>query len=132
MDIKYYTLSGYRRTARLLKAAAHPVRLAILELLLEGGEECVCHLEAALGYRQAYLSQHLMALREAGLVADRRDGRNIFYYVSQPEVVALLEHLRALQGGLEKKPHARPAGCICPKCKRVARAEASEKASLHR
>ena len=37
--------------------------------------------------RQAYISQHLMVLRDAGLVIDRRDGWNIYYQVNKPEIL---------------------------------------------
>lgn len=114
----------YNPSARLLKAMAHPVRLAILDILLKNEEECVCHLEAVLGYRQAYLSQHLMALREAGLVDDRRDGRNIFYSVSQPRLAGLLSTIREELGPRGEIPRVRSAACVCPKCARAAQAEA--------
>lgn len=74
----------------LLRAIAHPARLEILNLL-RGGEICVCQMEARLGYRQAYISQHLMALREAGLVADRRQGWKVFYRPIRPGLFALLD-----------------------------------------
>ena len=51
-----------------LKAMAHPVRLQILDMLRGGDEVCVCHMEAALRRRQAYISQQLMVLRDANLV----------------------------------------------------------------
>ena len=76
--------------AALFKLLSHPSRLAILHLLRDG-EECVCHIEAALGLRQAYISQQLMVLRQAGLVTDRRDGWNVFYRVAKPEVFALFD-----------------------------------------
>lgn len=60
----------YTQPARWLKAMAHPTRLEILDILRRG-EECVCHTEAALGRRQSYISQQLMALRDAGLVGSR-------------------------------------------------------------
>src|SRR5690349_29500 len=53
-----------QRQARLFHALMHPARLTILNTLRDG-EACVCHLEARLGYRQAYLSQQLAALRAA-------------------------------------------------------------------
>ena len=59
--------------AALFKVLMHPTRLAILGILRQG-EECVCHMEATLGLRQAYISQQLSVLREAGLVSVRRDG----------------------------------------------------------
>lgn len=97
----------------------HPVRLAILEALRDG-EQCVCHLEAHLGYRQSYVSQHLMVLREAGLVADRKDGWNSYYKVILPGIYSLIDLAASLVG--EKVVHrpvaANRAGpaCSCPKC----------------
>ena len=73
------------RTADFFKALMHPVRLRILAIL-RNGEECVCHMEAALGLRQAYISQHLTVLREAGVVSVRRDGWNIYYQAIAPGV----------------------------------------------
>ena len=70
----------FEAQAQLLKVLTHPARLAILNILRDG-EHCVCHMEAYLGYRQAYISQQLAVLREAGLIQDRRDGWNIFYRV---------------------------------------------------
>lgn len=111
----------YESQAKLFKALMHPARLAILDILREG-EHCVCHMEAVLGYRQAYISQHLMVLREAGLVQDRREGWNIFYRVSQPEVYAILDAAARLTGGLPLSTlvYATPKACTCPKCKPLA------------
>ncbi len=103
-------------TTNIFKALMHPTRLAILEILRDG-EQCVCHIEAVLGYRQAYISQHLMVLREAGLVEDRRDGARIYYQVIKPEVFALVDHAGKLSGEkLIKTSSAGPENCPCPKC----------------
>lgn len=59
-------ISTFDEIAHLLQTIGQTARLQIL-LAIGEGEACVCHLEAALGWRQAYLSQHLMALREAGM-----------------------------------------------------------------
>ena len=67
----------YDPQVQIFKVLTHPARLAILEILRDG-EHCVCHMEAHLGFRQAYISQQLSVLRDAGLVQDRRDGWNIF------------------------------------------------------
>jgi len=66
-------MDDFGQSAGLFKTLMHPARLEILEILRDG-EHCVCHIEAVLGYRQAYISQQLSVLREAGLVQDRRDG----------------------------------------------------------
>ena len=68
-------MDPYRVQADLIKAMAHPTRLHLLDILAQG-EACVCHLTTILGQRQPYVSQHLMVLREAGLVTDRKDGRD--------------------------------------------------------
>lgn len=107
-------------TAALFKLLSHPSRLAILQILRDG-EECVCHMEAALGLRQAYISQQLMVLRQAGLVADRREGWNVYYRVTKPELYALLDAAAAaaepdgLRLGMPRV-QAKPAACPCPKC----------------
>jgi DNA-binding transcriptional ArsR family regulator len=112
---------NFEPQAKIFKALTHPVRLAILNIL-RSGEECVCHMEAALGYRQAYISQHLMLLREAGLIQDRRDGWNIFYRVTKPEVFALIDATGEMAGeGFPQASESPPArkkvpGCPCPKC----------------
>ncbi|MBL8055821.1 MAG: helix-turn-helix transcriptional regulator [Anaerolineales bacterium] len=104
--------------AQLFKLLGHPARLAILNILREG-EQCVCHLEAVLGYRQAYISQHLMGLREAGLVQDRREGPNVFYRVAEPAIFRVIDAANPV-GEPAAVPTARPAECPCPKCQPVA------------
>jgi DNA-binding transcriptional ArsR family regulator len=63
----------------LFAALAHETRLRCLMLLQAHGELCVCELTHALGATQPHVSRHLGALREAGLVTDRRDGLWIHY-----------------------------------------------------
>ena len=99
----------------MLKVLTHPGRLAILALLRDG-EHCVCHLEAYLGLRQAYISQQLAVLREAGLVEDRRDGWNIFYSVRVPEIYPVLDALQAVTGTPEQLAVQAEVHCSCPKC----------------
>lgn len=85
--------------ATLFKALAHPNRLAILQLL-EGKELCVCEIEEALDLRQAYVSQQLTVLRETGLVCFRKDGWNVLYRISRPEVYTLLDIADAIHDQL--------------------------------
>src|SRR5512135_581043 len=98
-------MNAYNNSAKLFKALMHPARLEILDTLRDG-EHCVCHLEAALGYRQAYISQQLSVLREAGIVQDRRDGWNVHYRVTQPQVFALLDVAITMTGGQSSKRKA--------------------------
>jgi len=103
------------RTADLLKALGHPARLQIADLLRHG-EACVCHLEAYLGYRQPYISQQIMVLRKAGLVAERRDGTYVFYRLSDPRVAGLLDALLPEDSRARKQVTHRHLPCFCPVC----------------
>jgi DNA-binding transcriptional ArsR family regulator len=73
----------------LLKVLANPDRL-LLMCQLSQEELSVGQLEELLGIRQPTLSQQLGVLREKGLVATRRDGKNIFYSVSSPRALAVM------------------------------------------
>jgi ArsR family transcriptional regulator len=110
-------MNTYEPQAKFFRALMHPARLAILEQL-RNDEVCVCHLETALGYRQAYISQQLGVLRQAGLVTDRRKGWNIYYRVIVPQVFDVMDTVRALAGNAEppRSPSAHLADCPCPKC----------------
>jgi DNA-binding transcriptional ArsR family regulator len=110
-------MKNYESQAELFKVLMHPVRLAILDLLW-ASSECVCHMEAILGHRQAYISQHLMVLRQAGLVEDQREGWNIYYRVTKPEIFAVLDSAHKLLGEdpTFQGPIRRPGVCPCPKC----------------
>jgi len=77
-----------------LKRFVHPNRLLIACALIEG-ERSVSDLEALLGIRQPALSQQLAELRRAGIVDSRREVKQVFYRVSDPRTLALLEFLQA-------------------------------------
>jgi len=109
-------ITPFKAPANLFKTLAHPARLAILSILRDG-EQCVCHIEAMLKLRQAYISQHLKVLKDAEIVSDRRDGWNMYYRVSQLEVFEIMEAMFALTGQPETIPHAHSSeNCPCPKC----------------
>jgi ArsR family transcriptional regulator len=67
-------------------------------LAIGTGHVCVCHLEKILSLRQAYISQQLMLLREAGLVDTERVGRHIFYYIPDVRWLDLIQHGALIQG----------------------------------
>jgi ArsR family transcriptional regulator, arsenate/arsenite/antimonite-responsive transcriptional repressor len=87
----------------LLKALAHPVRLRILALLRRD-ELCVCQITQVLGLPLSTASEHLTELRRAGLLAERREGRWVFYRLGP---VAGLEDLVAVLW-----PHLEGAGQV--------------------
>ena len=115
-----YAKKSIKPISRLLANISQPARLRIL-LAIGKGEACVCHLEALLGYRQAYISQHLMALRKTGLLDTRRDGRYIFYRLRDLQLLDLMRAAGHVAGvspaeldhliSTNPLPH-----CCCPDC----------------
>jgi len=87
-----------------LKAAGDPTRTRILKLL-EGGDLCVCQIQAVLGLATSTVSKHLSILRTAGLVDDRRDGKWMHYGLAS---VSQNRHaqgvLALLRGALDREP----------------------------
>ncbi len=102
----------YRDMASRFKALAHPVRLQILDML-RNGEVCVCHMEAALGKRQAYISQQLMVLRNAGLVESRKDGLQVFYRLTDGLTESILN---VALGPIQQDAFDVLDSCPCPRC----------------
>jgi DNA-binding transcriptional ArsR family regulator len=110
--------------AELLNALSHPARLEILELLRDG-ESCVCHIQAMLDHRQAYISQQLNILRQAGLITSRKEGLRVYYKISYPDVFGLLDQVKEILQKLGKwQPDLsasdelvqKKKACNCPQC----------------
>lgn len=70
----------YEARAAIAKALAHPTRLILLEAI-EDREMCVCELTKLVGADQSTVSKHLALLKQAGLVADRKEGVQVYYRV---------------------------------------------------
>lgn len=115
-----YSTHSIQKIAEILRVIGQPSRIELL-LAIGAGEACVCHLEAATGWRQAFISQHLMALRSSGLVLSRRDGRNMYYRLKHAEILDLVHKAASVLGITEittaqdmlsePLPH-----CTCPNC----------------
>jgi ArsR family transcriptional regulator, arsenate/arsenite/antimonite-responsive transcriptional repressor len=104
--------------ARFLKLLADPTRRRIFLLLMQG-ETCNCELTDQLGLPQNLISHHLRALRQAGLVRCRRDGRDarwIYYTVDRDALGALAGEFQALFSPLalrERLAQCGPAAAGC-------------------
>jgi ArsR family transcriptional regulator, arsenate/arsenite/antimonite-responsive transcriptional repressor len=85
------------------QAVAEETRFRIVQRLA-GGERCVCDLQDDLDAAQSRLSFHLKKLKDAGVVADRRVGRWV-YYSLVPEA---LEEMRAFLGEVKPQDGWRP------------------------
>jgi ArsR family transcriptional regulator len=80
-----------RQRAVVFKALGHPARLAVVERLALG-ECCVCELLRDTPFRKlsgATVSQHLLVLKNAGVVADEKRGKKIFYHLRMPCVAGI-------------------------------------------
>ena len=115
-------MDGYEKQAQLFRALSHPVRLRIMDILARQ-EACVCHLTAILDQRQPYVSQQLATLRDAGLVADRREGTLIYYRLADEHLAKLLGEGRAVVEDLggdelafQTVPQQALDNCPCPRC----------------
>ena len=80
---------------QLLKALGNPDRLLLL-CQLSQGERNVSELETLLGIQQPTLSQQLAVLRREGLVQTRREGKQIYYRISSPAALAVINTLYQL------------------------------------
>jgi ArsR family transcriptional regulator len=105
--------------ANILKALGQNTRVLIIAILSEQ-ETCVCHLETILGIRQARISQHLMALRNAGIVTARREGRHIYYSLENPKILDLVyqlaENFQIDTHRLKELSLQTDQNCTCPRC----------------
>jgi DNA-binding transcriptional ArsR family regulator len=85
----------YQAKAEFFKTLAHPARIRVLELLAERDHQ-VAEMLPQIGIEAAHLSQQLAVLRRAGLVTSRRDGPNVVYSLTSPQVVDLLTAARRI------------------------------------
>lgn len=107
----------YEHLSATLKLLAHPERLRILDVLRRDAE-CVCHLEALLHKPQPYVSQQLRLLREFNVIADEKEGNNVFYRLVDPAVAAWLDGILGPVVGehAAMAQHKQLIACPCPKC----------------
>jgi DNA-binding transcriptional ArsR family regulator len=75
--------------AELFKALAHPARIRVLELLVDG-ERTVSEMQPIVGLESSHLSQQLAVLRRTRLVTTRKEGPSVVYGLRDPLVADLL------------------------------------------
>lgn len=77
--------------AERFKLLSDPTRVSMVYALLEAGELCVCDLAAVVGASESATSHQLRQLRLAGLVRARKQGRSVYYRVSDSHIRLLLD-----------------------------------------
>lgn len=96
----------YVDTAKMLKAMSDPKRLRIVDML-SCGELCACEILEAFHITQPTLSHDMRVLSEAGIIQDRREGKNIYYTLNSENLANMHDTLGHI---FRNKPD-----CICHK-----------------
>jgi len=81
--------------AKVLKAMGHPTRLWIIEELSRQ-ERCVCELVDGIGADFSTVSKHLTVLKEAGLVSDKKNGKQVIYNLKVPCVLNFINCIESV------------------------------------
>jgi ArsR family transcriptional regulator len=96
-----------QRLAEIAKALSHPARIAILRILAERGT-CICgEIVEVLPLAQSTVSQHLKALKEAGLIQGEIEGPRTCYCVDWKTFTTGVQSLNKLAAGMQKCQDAR-------------------------
>jgi DNA-binding transcriptional ArsR family regulator len=77
--------------ASKLRAIAHPMRIAIIDLLHENQKQSVTEIYQKLDIEQASASHHLNILKNKGVLTSRRDGKKIFYSLKNQTLTEIIE-----------------------------------------
>jgi len=83
-----------KKEAEVFKALGHPTRLWIVMQLADGTEHCVCEFVEAVGADFSTISQHLTVLKQAGIIIDDKRGKQVFYQLTCPCIINMIECLR--------------------------------------
>lgn len=94
------------RVTRLMKTLADPTRRAVFEAIMRSGSLTVGELVRGSAVSQPAVSQHLRALKAAGLVAERRAGRNVHYRAEPRGLAPLVDWLDGYAGLWRERPVA--------------------------
>ena len=81
VKIKELDIENLEIAASMLKAMAHPMRIAILQHLEKGKRLTVTEIHELLGIEQSTTSHHLGILKDKGVLCSKREGKNTFYYL---------------------------------------------------
>jgi DNA-binding transcriptional ArsR family regulator len=92
--------------AQVIQSLAHPIRLAIVDLL-RAGEVCVCDIAAAVGSERSNVSRHLAVMSRGGVVRTRKEGLKVYYSLCTPCVLEFMAcATRTLEVDLDERSRA--------------------------
>ena len=90
MEFKELNPARLERAAAMLKAIAHPVRITIVGYLEDGKKRTVTEIHKQLGIEQSTASHHLGILKDKGVLASKRDGKNTWYFLKYENLKTIL------------------------------------------
>jgi ArsR family transcriptional regulator, virulence genes transcriptional regulator len=90
MEFKELNPASLERAATMLKAIAHPVRITIVGYLEDGEKRTVTEIHKQLGIEQSTASHHLGILKDKGVLASKRDGKNTWYFLKYENLKTIL------------------------------------------
>ena len=93
MKYNNLTIEQLDKAANMLKAIAHPMRIAILNFLTEGKKLTVTQIHELLGIEQSTTSHHLGILKDKGVLISKREGKNTFYYLKDKQLKDIVDCL---------------------------------------
>jgi DNA-binding transcriptional ArsR family regulator len=91
MKISELTPEQLDKAANMLKAIAHPMRIAILNFLDDGKKLTVTEIHELLKIEQSTTSHHLGILKDKGVLASQRDGKNTYYYLKHDNLSSIVD-----------------------------------------
>lgn len=93
MELKKIDPETIEKAANMLRAIAHPVRIAIVGYLEDGEKHTVTEIHKKLGIEQATASHHLNILKDKGVLLSKREGKNTWYYLKHANFRNILNNL---------------------------------------
>ncbi len=94
LNIKELDADRLEIAASMLRAMAHPMRIAILKHLEGGKKLTVTEIHELLGIEQSTTSHHLGILKDKGVLCAKRDGKNTFYYLKYEILSQIIDSLQ--------------------------------------
>jgi len=100
----------YKMQAQVISAVAHPIRVAIVDLLKDG-EVCVCEIAERIGTERSNTSRHLAVMQKAGVLKTRKEGLQVFYSLQTPCALNFLKcATRTLKKNIKVQSRALASG----------------------
>jgi len=89
----------FEKQAEIVKAIAHPLRIAIVDFLKDG-EQCVCDIAEHIGSERSNVSRHLSVIVNVGVLEYRKDGLKVLYRLKTP---CVLDFFSCISGVLKQR-----------------------------